>query len=101
MVYCTVTVAGVGMDDGWVWVPRGEGRASGAQGERGQSDAQHCPALYHTLPLTPFFHLAMLLLLGATLVHFLCVALLGRLPRFAGGLLLAAYAVFLWKGLKG
>ena len=58
-------------------------------------------ALYHTLPLTPFFHVAMLLLLGATLVHFLCVALLGRLPRFAGGLLLAAYAMFLWKGLPG
>ncbi len=37
VVYCTVAVTGVGMDDDWVWVPRGEGRASGAQGAREQS----------------------------------------------------------------
>jgi cation:H+ antiporter len=43
----------------------------------------------------------MAILLGTTLVHFVCVALFGRLPRFVGVLLIAAYGLFLWKGLLG
>ena len=58
-------------------------------------------ALYHTMVLPPFFHAAMFILLGATLVHFFFVAVLGRLPRFAGWALVAAYSFFLWKGLLG
>jgi Ca2+/Na+ antiporter len=41
----------------------------------------------------------MCILLGAAVVHFLFVALFGRLPRFMGWILTAAYLVFLWKGL--
>jgi len=58
-------------------------------------------ALYHTLVMPAFFHTGMLLLLGATAVHFLFVALFGRLPRLAGLALVAGYGHFLWKGLLG
>jgi hypothetical protein len=43
----------------------------------------------------------MVILFGATLVHFFFVALFGRLPRFIGLVLVAAYGYFLWKGLLG
>jgi cation:H+ antiporter len=58
-------------------------------------------ALYHTMIMPPFFHIAMFILLGAALVHFFFIALFGQLPRFIGWVLLAAYAVFLYKGLLG
>ena len=58
-------------------------------------------ALYHTMVLPPYFGLAMFILVGATLVHFFFVALLGRLSRFAGWALVAAYAFFLLRGLLG
>ncbi len=58
-------------------------------------------ALYHTMAMPPFFHMAMFILLGATLVHLFFVAVLGRLPWFAGWTLVAAYGFFLWKGLLG
>ena len=53
------------------------------------------------MAMPAFFQVAMFLLLGATLVHFFFVAVLGRLPRFAGWALVAAYGYFLWKGLLG
>jgi cation:H+ antiporter len=56
-------------------------------------------ALYHTMVLPSFFHVSMLILLGATLVHFLCVAVFGQLPRTVGWVLVLAYGVFLYKGL--
>ncbi|MDD5141503.1 MAG: sodium:calcium symporter [Verrucomicrobiales bacterium] len=55
--------------------------------------------MYHTMDVTPFFNTGMCILLGATLVHFLCVAIFGQLPRFVGLLLVAAYGVFLYMGL--
>jgi cation:H+ antiporter len=58
-------------------------------------------ALYHTMVVTPFFQVGMFILLAATLVHFFCVALFGQLPRVVGWILVAAYGVFLWKGLLG
>ncbi len=58
-------------------------------------------ALYHSIIITPFFTIGICILLGATLVHFLCVAIFGRLPRPVGYLLIVAYAVFLFKGLIG
>jgi cation:H+ antiporter len=58
-------------------------------------------ALYHTMAVPAFFHVSMLILLGATLVHFLCVALFGQLPRTVGWVLVLAYGVFLYKGLLG
>jgi len=56
-------------------------------------------ALYQTIPVPAFFQTGLLLLLGATVVHLACVALLGRLPRLIGCLLALAYGVFLYKGL--
>jgi cation:H+ antiporter len=56
-------------------------------------------ALYHTMPVTPFFHIGMFILLAATLVHFFCVLLFGQLPKLVGWILIAAYGIFLWKGL--
>ena len=56
-------------------------------------------ALYHPLVVPPFFGDSVMILLGASLVHFLFVALIGRLPRFMGWVLVAAYAVFLYRGL--
>ena len=58
-------------------------------------------ALYHTMAMPPVFHVAMIILLGATMVHIFFVTTLGRLPKFAGWALVAAYGVFLWKGLLG
>src|ERR1017187_4832857 len=56
-------------------------------------------ALYHTLVVPPFFHAAMFILLGATLVHIFFVTALGRLPWVAGWALVGAYGFFLWRGL--
>lgn len=56
-------------------------------------------ALYHTLVIGPGFQMGMYILMGATLIHFLCVALFGQLPRTVGWVLVAAYGVFLYKGL--
>jgi len=58
-------------------------------------------ALYQPMKMPPFFHVGMMILLGATLLHFFFVALFGRLPRIAGLVLVAAYGYFLWKGLLG
>lgn len=56
-------------------------------------------AIYRPLLVPPYFHIAMFILVGATLVHFFFVALLGRLSRFAGIVLVVAYAAFLVTGL--
>jgi cation:H+ antiporter len=58
-------------------------------------------ALYHTMPMPAYFETSMFLLLGATAVHMVFVTLFGRLPRFAGFALVAAYGYFLKKGLLG
>lgn len=58
-------------------------------------------ALYRPAALPAFFDTGVLLLLGAAAVHFLFTALLGRLPRWVGALLVVAYGVFLYKGLLG
>jgi hypothetical protein len=41
----------------------------------------------------------MYMLIGATLVHMFCVLAFGQLPRLVGITLVAAYVVFLAKGL--
>ncbi|PWU17487.1 MAG: sodium:calcium symporter [Verrucomicrobia bacterium] len=56
-------------------------------------------ALYQPMPLPGFFQTAVIILIGAATIHFLFVALLGRLPRWMGWVLTGAYAVFLYKGL--
>ncbi|MCS7338896.1 MAG: sodium:calcium symporter [Verrucomicrobiae bacterium] len=56
-------------------------------------------ALHRTLVVPPLFVLGAALLLGAALVHFLCVTLLGGLPRLIGWALVGAYALFVYKGI--
>jgi len=58
-------------------------------------------ALYHTLVVPAFFQTGMMILVAATLVHFLFVAIFGQLPRAAGWGLIAAYLIFLYVGLLG
>lgn len=55
--------------------------------------------LYRPMEMPESFHLGMEILLGSTLVHMFFVAIFGRLPRIVGGVLVAAYGYFLWKGL--
>jgi cation:H+ antiporter len=56
-------------------------------------------ALFHTLVVPPFFQAGMFILFGATLVHLFFVVVLGRLPRAVGWLLVAAYGMFIYRGL--
>ncbi len=56
-------------------------------------------ALWRPLAVPAFFQAGVLLLVIATLVHFLFVAALGRLPRWLGWVLVAGYLVFLAVGL--
>jgi cation:H+ antiporter len=56
-------------------------------------------ALFRPIPMPDFFQLGMWVLLGAVAVHFLFIGIFTRLPRFMGAALIAAYAVFVWKGL--
>jgi cation:H+ antiporter len=56
-------------------------------------------ALYQTIAVPAFFEPGVWILMGATLVHFFFIAILGRLPRIAGWLLIAAYGYFLYAGL--
>jgi cation:H+ antiporter len=56
-------------------------------------------ALYQPITLPSFFQMGIVILLCATMVHFFFVAIIGRLPRWVGGLLTGAYGYFLYKGL--
>jgi cation:H+ antiporter len=56
-------------------------------------------ALFRPMSLPGFFEVGLFLLLGATLVHFFFVAVYGKLPRWVGGLLVAAYGFFVYRGL--
>jgi cation:H+ antiporter len=56
-------------------------------------------ALFHAYTVPAFFDTSMIVLAGATVVHFICVALFGGLPRIMGGILFLAYIYFLWRGL--
>jgi cation:H+ antiporter len=56
-------------------------------------------ALFKTISVPAFFQPGIFILLGATLLHFFFIAIYGRLPRFAGWLLIIAYGWFLYAGL--
>jgi cation:H+ antiporter len=58
-------------------------------------------ALIHPLSLPRFFNTGIALLGGAVVLHFLFVAVLGRLPRAVGWTLVGAYGLFLYQGLLG
>ena len=56
-------------------------------------------ALVRLLPFKTTYWLEGLFLLAATLVHFVFIAALGRLPRVMGAVLTAGYGYFVWRGL--
>jgi len=56
-------------------------------------------ALHQTIQIPSFFQTGIWLLLGAAAFHFVMIAIFGRLPRFLGWILAAAYLVFLYGGL--
>lgn len=58
-------------------------------------------ALYRTFSIPAEFETGMYILLGATVVHMICVAVFGQLPRLVGIGLVIAYGVYLYKGLLG
>ncbi len=58
-------------------------------------------ALFKTIVVPHFFALGVIVLLAATVVHLICIGALGRLPRYVGVILTAAYAYFVWRGLLG
>ena len=51
------------------------------------------------MQLPSFFNGALWLLLGSAALHFVLIAVFGRLPRMFGWLFTAAYGVFLALGL--
>ncbi len=52
------------------------------------------------IPIVPSaqFQLGMQIILGAAALNFLCIAVLGRVPRFMGGILIGIYAAFIFMG---
>jgi cation:H+ antiporter len=56
-------------------------------------------ALFKSIAVPAFFQPGVIILLGATLLHFFFIAVFGRLPRYIGVLLVAAYGYFLYTGL--
>jgi len=58
-------------------------------------------AMLKPLPVPKFFEDSAIVIGAAALVHFVCVAALGRLPRFMGAVMIVAYGWFLYTGLGG
>jgi cation:H+ antiporter len=56
-------------------------------------------ALSDTIHVPGFFQLSIFIILGAGAVHFLSIAIMGRLPRILGFGMVGAYALFLYKGV--
>jgi cation:H+ antiporter len=56
-------------------------------------------ALFNTIQVPAFFQMGSYIILGTAAVHFLCIAILGRLPQLVGVGLIGAYAFFLYQGL--
>ncbi len=55
-------------------------------------------ALFSPINIPPFFETAVFCIMGAGAGLFLLTALFGKLPRWAGGLLLGLYGFFIYKG---
>ncbi len=56
-------------------------------------------AVFHAIPAGDFLTNALYILMGLSLLHLLCITLIGRLPRFVALALIAAFAAFIWLGL--
>ena len=71
--------------------------------ERPQQPQHGIPAapLHHALNVPGLFEIGLMILGAATVLHILCVAVFGSLPRLVGLALVAGYVVFLAKGFWG
>lgn len=58
-------------------------------------------ALFDKIAIPGFFQIGVVVIVGAAALHFACIALMGRLPRALGVVLVAAYAVFVYTGVVG
>jgi cation:H+ antiporter len=56
-------------------------------------------ALFNPIQVPPSFQTGIYVILGAALVHFISIGMLGRIPRAFGIVLVSAYAYFLYDGL--
>lgn len=56
-------------------------------------------SVFKTIQVPDSFQMGTYIILGAGAIHFLSIALLGRVPRFAGFGLMGGYAYFLYSGL--
>lgn len=56
-------------------------------------------ALMENIAVPGFFQWGVWIILGAGVLHFLSIAIWGRLPRIVGAVLLGGYGLFLYKGL--
>ncbi|NOX34072.1 MAG: sodium:calcium symporter [Deltaproteobacteria bacterium] len=54
-------------------------------------------AIFSPIKVPPSFEIAIFIIIGASAVHFLFTAFLGRLPRFAGMMLAGLYIFFIYK----
>ncbi len=54
-------------------------------------------AIFSPITIPPSFEIAVFIIIGASAGHFLLTAFLGRLPRWAGILLIGFYAFFIYK----
>jgi cation:H+ antiporter len=56
-------------------------------------------ALFNPVTIPGYFQVGVWVIGGAAVAHFLCIGLLGRLPRALGVALVAAYGVFIYTGV--
>jgi cation:H+ antiporter len=56
-------------------------------------------SIFNTIQVPASFQVGTCIIMGAGAIHFLSIALLGRVPRFAGFGLIGGYAYFLYQGL--
>jgi len=57
-------------------------------------------AVFRGIPTGGFLQQSLWILMGLSLAHLVFVAALGRLPRFAAALFIAAFGLFLWMGIS-
>lgn len=56
-------------------------------------------SVFNPIRVPDFFQMGAYIILGAGVIHFLSIAIIGRVPRFVGFGLIGVYALFLYKGL--
>jgi cation:H+ antiporter len=56
-------------------------------------------SIFNAIQVPDAFQMGAYIIMGAGVIHFLCIALLGRVPRVAGFGLMGGYAYFLYAGL--